>query len=71
MHFKKIPKLICFRGKLTFQKNVLFWSVGDFHTQNADLLNLCDCGTVVYHRTTDVKVLSGRSWNPASGYLVF
>ena len=30
-----------------------------------------ECGTVVYHRTTDVKVLSGRSSNPTTGDLFF
>ena len=52
--FKKFQKFICFSGKLTFQK--MFCS-GE-QTIYIRLLNLCECGTVVYHRTTDAKVLS-------------
>ena len=33
--------------------------------------NPCECGTVVSRWTTDVKVPSGKSSNPTSGYLFF
>ena len=62
MNFKKIQKHICFPGKLTFQK---MYCSG---VQTIYDLNLCECCTVVYHRTTDVK---GRSSNPPSGDLFF
>ena len=65
MHFKKIYKTYSFSCKTDISKIVLFWNVDDLYTK----LNLHECGTVVYHRTTDVKVLLGRSSNPTSGYL--
>ena len=57
----KMPKTCLFSWKTDISRNLLFWCVDDLYTKMLAFENLCECGTVVYHRTTDVKVLSGRS----------
>ena len=70
MHFERIPKTYLFSWKLTFQKCIVL-ECRRFIYKDSDHLNPCECGTVVYLRTTDMKVLSGRSSNPISCDLSF
>ena len=66
MHFERILKSYLFPWKPDNFKTCIVLECRQFIYQNVGLLNPCKCGKMVYHQTTGVKVLSGRSSNPVS-----
>ena len=71
MRFERIQKAYLFSWKLTFKKRVLFSNVEGLYTQMLTGVNPSECGTVVTHRTTDIRVLNGRSSNLTYHKLTF
>ena len=63
----KNPQNYLFSRKLAFQKLYCSRVVDGLHSNVLSLIDTSECGAVVPHRTSDVKVSPFKCSNPTSG----